>query len=79
MIGDHHVSRSESDEVWSEHDVRALGVTTDIPTAAQILGISRSHAYELARRNEFPVPVLRIGSRSRISVGEVLALLGLAR
>ena len=32
------------------------------PTAAAVLGIGRSTAYELTRRGEFPVPVLKVGS-----------------
>lgn len=39
--------------------------TTDIPTAAQRLGISRGYAYELARTGwlvEGTVPVLRAGA-----------------
>jgi hypothetical protein len=51
-------------------------VTTDVPTAGQILGISRSHAYELARRGEFPVPVLRIGSRLRVATAHLLEFVG---
>lgn len=40
--------------VWTADQVRALGLTTDLATAADILGISRSAAYKLARRNSFP-------------------------
>jgi hypothetical protein len=59
---------------WTVEAVRALGLTTDLPTAGQILGMSRSHAYELARRGEFPVPVLRIGSRLRVATTHLLEL-----
>ncbi|MGC5249612.1 helix-turn-helix transcriptional regulator [Gordonia sp. DT219] len=41
----------------------ALGVATDLQTAAEALGISRATAYELARESQFPVPVIRFGSR----------------
>ena len=41
----------------------ALGVATDLQTAAIALGIARGTAYELAKSGEFPIPVIRYGSR----------------
>jgi hypothetical protein len=52
--------------------VRALGVTTDVTTAGEILGIGRSKAYELAKRGEFPVQILRIGRRYIVPVAAVI-------
>lgn len=40
-----------------------LGVATDLQTAAAALGISRATAYDLASKDEFPVPVIRYGAR----------------
>ncbi|AMS02792.1 hypothetical protein SEA_YEEZY_47 [Gordonia phage Yeezy] len=40
-----------------------LGVSTDLQTAAEALGISKSAAYKLAAADEFPVPVIRWGTR----------------
>ena len=37
--------------------------TYTMAQAARRLGISRSLAYELAHRHEFPVPVLQVGGR----------------
>ena len=37
--------------------------TQDLPVAGARLGISRNLSYELARRNEFPVPVIWLGRR----------------
>lgn len=37
--------------------------TVNVETAARALGIGRSLAYELVRTDQFPVPVLRLGSR----------------
>lgn len=56
--------------------VRALGVHTDVTTAASVLGVSRSTAYDLIHRDEFPIPVLRVGSRIRVPVAPLLAALG---
>jgi excisionase family DNA binding protein len=60
-------------EPWTEARVRALGLHTDVATAASILGIGRSTAYELIRRDEFPIPVHRIGSRLRVPVAPLLS------
>jgi excisionase family DNA binding protein len=38
----------------------------NVPTAARMLGISRGHAFELARRGELP-GVLRLGGRYVVS------------
>ena len=37
--------------------------TVSIPECAQALGISLGGAYSAARRNELPVPVIRVGRR----------------
>lgn len=34
---------------------------------AHLLGIGKTTAYELAQRNELPVPVLRVGRQYRVS------------
>jgi len=62
-------------QTWTREQVVALGMTTDVETAAQILGIGRSKAYELARRGELPVKVRRIGRRYVVPVLPLLAYL----
>ncbi|MGC4868109.1 helix-turn-helix domain-containing protein [Micromonospora sp. DT53] len=63
------------DQVWTVDAVRDLGVTTDVETAAAILGIGRTMAYELAKTNRFPVRLLRIGRRYLVPVPAILKLL----
>ena len=63
--------------VWTPEQVRALGVTTDVVTAGQILGLSRNSAYRLARAGTFPVPVLCAGAQYRVPVAALLTALGL--
>ncbi|WP_051723808.1 helix-turn-helix domain-containing protein [Micromonospora chokoriensis] len=63
------------DQVWTVDAVRDLGVTTDVETAAAILGIGRTKAYKLAKTNEFPVRLLRIGRRYLVPVPAILKLL----
>nr|WP_204014630.1 helix-turn-helix domain-containing protein [Micromonospora andamanensis] len=65
------------DTAWTVERIRALGVITDIATAAQIFGLSRAAAYELAKRDQFPVAVLRFGSRYRVPVAAILNALHL--
>jgi hypothetical protein len=59
---------SASTAGWTPARIRGLGAVTDITTAGAILGLSRSAAYDLAHRGEFPIPVIRAGSRYRVPV-----------
>lgn len=61
--------------VWTIERIRALGAVTDIATTAQIFGLSRSTAYEMAQAGTLPVPVIKIGSRYRVSVTAIIAVL----
>lgn len=56
--------------------VGRLGMTTDVTTAAQILGIGRTLAFDLLKHDEFPVRVLRIGRRVVVPIPDLLRLLG---
>ncbi len=60
---------------WTPQRIRDLGPVTDVPTAGAILGLSRSAAYDLAATGRFPVPLIRAGSRYRVPVPALLALL----
>ena len=61
---------------WTPDQVRALGMTTDLETAAAIIGIGRTLAYELARTGDFPVRRLQLGRRVLVPVADLLAYLG---
>ena len=56
-------------------EIRAWPATVDLTTAAPALGISRSYAYELARRGELPCRVMHVGSRLRVVTSSLLPLL----
>ncbi|RUL89983.1 DNA-binding protein [Verrucosispora sp. FIM060022] len=62
-------------QVWTIEEVRELGLTTDVETAAAILGIGRTKAYALARTGEFPVRLLRVGRRYVVPVQAILNIL----
>ena len=64
--------------VWTEQRIRALGAVTDLPTAGAIFGLGRAMAYELAKNDDFPVPVIRVGTRYRVPVAPILAALHIA-
>ena len=51
-------------------------LTLNIEDVARLLGINRSTAYDLARRDALPVPVIRLGRRMVVSRRAVVALLG---
>jgi hypothetical protein len=57
-------------------ELRALPATVDLPTAARALGLGRTKAYELAKRDQFPCRILRMGSTYRIPTAELLRYLG---
>jgi excisionase family DNA binding protein len=59
--------------------VQALPPVVDVPTAASILGISRSAAYELIRSGGWPTPVVRLGKLIRIPSAALLELVQVQR
>lgn len=52
-----------------------LPALLDVPTAAAVLGIGRSLAYELVRTHQWPTPVLRIGKLIKIPTAPLLHLM----
>jgi predicted DNA-binding transcriptional regulator AlpA len=60
-------------------DVQRLPVVVDLPTAARLLGIGRTSAYELVRIGQWPTPVIRIGRLIRVPAAPLLASLGVTQ
>ncbi|MFD5218059.1 helix-turn-helix domain-containing protein [Streptomyces tendae] len=58
-------------------EVLALPAAVGLATAGRALGIGRTLAYDLARRGEFPVPLLRLGIAYRVRRADLLAVLGI--
>ena len=59
-------------------EVRCLPAVVDVVTAAEVLGIGRTVAYELIRTDRFPTPVLRVGHQIKIPTAHLIQLLGLS-
>ncbi len=57
------------------HENRIQSRTLNIEDAGAMLGISRPTSYKLARADQFPVPVIRIGRRMVVSRQAIDALL----
>lgn len=53
-----------------------LPVTVDVPTAGRAFGLGRSLSFELARRGDFPVRVIRCGRLLRVARADLVAGLG---
>lgn len=56
-------------------EIREWPATVDPSTAARAFGISRSYAYELIRRGEFPARVLEVGGTKRVITASILRAL----
>jgi hypothetical protein len=56
-------------------EIAALPTVLDLLTAAHALGIGRTTAYALARRGEFPCPLIRVGGTYRVPTLGLLHLL----
>lgn len=56
--------------------IRELPPVVDVQTAAAVLGIGRTAAYELIRTGSWPTPVVRLGKSIRIPSAPLLALVG---
>jgi len=69
-------TKHKANGVWTVERVRQLGMTTDVETAAAVMGIGRTLAYDLVRTGDFPVRLLRLGRRVVVPVPDLLKLLG---
>ncbi|MFI7408717.1 integrase [Streptomyces sp. NPDC049627] len=61
----------------TREELLALPVAVDLDTANKALTIGRSTGYALAKRNEYPVTVLKLGNAYRVVTAELHRLLGI--
>ena len=64
--------------VMTADEVRALPAVVDLATAARVLGLGRSAAYELVRLGTWPTPVLRLGRLIKVPSAPLVELVGLS-
>jgi predicted DNA-binding transcriptional regulator AlpA len=72
-----HDAKSLDRDGMTRAELLTLPAVVDVATAARALGLGRSTAYELARRDEFPCRVLHIGSSYRVPTADLLRVLGI--
>ncbi|OHV21212.1 hypothetical protein BBK14_08015 [Parafrankia soli] len=70
-----HTTRKTRRGQWTVSQLRALPATTDVETAGSILGMGLWKSRALIRDGQFPVPVIRHGSRYVVPTRPILALL----
>jgi predicted DNA-binding transcriptional regulator AlpA len=59
-------------------ELRELPAVVDLRTAAAVLNIGRTVAYELVRAGQWPTPILRLGGRIKVPTVPLLELLGIS-
>lgn len=58
-------------------ELLALPSSVDLVTAGRALGIGRSKVYTLAKNDELPMKVLRLGNAYRVVTADLLRVLGI--
>lgn len=56
-------------------EIRSWAATIDVHRAAQAVGISKSHLYELIKRGEVPFRVVMFGNRYRVITASLIRYL----
>ena len=61
----------------STAELLELPVAFDLETAGRAFGLGRTKSHELARADDFPCPVRRLGVRYRVTKADLFRALGL--
>lgn len=69
---------TDNDEGMTHEELIALPVAVSLDTANRALLLGRTTGYSLARRGQYPVPVLRHGRQYRVARAHLHRHLGLA-
>lgn len=56
-------------------EIRSWAATIDVCLAASALGISRSHLYEMIKRDQVPFRVVAFGTRYRVITASLIRYL----
>jgi len=57
-------------------EIKSWGISTSIENAARVFGLSRTVAYDLLRRGEFPTATFKVGRRIVVPIAPILRLFG---
>jgi len=60
----------------NEPDLQALPPVFSVLVASKVLGIGKNQTYDLIRQGTYPVRILKINGRFRVSKYDLLAYLG---
>lgn len=60
----------------SSDELRSLPVTFDVEVAGRAFGMGRTKTHEMVRAGTFPVRVLRLGRRYRVTRADLFRALG---
>jgi hypothetical protein len=58
-------------------ELLSLPVSVDLTTAGRAFGIGRTKSFELARQGRFPVKVMSVGAKYRVTRSAIFEALGL--
>jgi hypothetical protein len=62
--------------MMTRDELLGLPVTVDLQTAGRAIGCGRAKAYQLHASGQFPVRVLRLGTKLRVVTADLWDLLG---
>ncbi|MEV0440963.1 integrase [Streptomyces spectabilis] len=69
---------AQADQEMTHEELMTLPVTVPLETANRALGIGRTRGYDMAKREAYPVRVLRHGRRYTVSRYDLHRHLGVA-
>jgi len=61
----------------TQTELLSLPVSFPLETANRALSLGRTTGYDLAKRGQYPVPVLRFGNAYRVTRADLLRVLGI--
>jgi Helix-turn-helix domain len=70
------VTHRDTSHLSGTAELETLPAVISVITASKILGIGKNQAYELIKQGAYPVRVLHINGRYRVSKYDLLAYLG---
>jgi predicted DNA-binding transcriptional regulator AlpA len=69
------MSRTEAPTGPTLEEIRSWPAAVSVEQAALALGVSRAHAYECIKSDNFPARSIRVGGRVKVITSSILAVL----